>query len=158
MLMTRGELTLDMMVQKKVPGKESRSHGGGTGDSQAGTCRSNPASDLGAIASNTHLQTFTADPSQKLSCLSTANFAKFAFNPMTFRSFSYWFASSLAAVLAASAGETSASAETPFVLPADAEMSILAVPEPSRALLLFIGVMAMAFTYRQAWLNWKRGA
>jgi hypothetical protein len=37
-------------------------------------------------------------------------------------------------------------------------MSILAVPEPSRALLLFIGVMAMAFTYRQAWLNWKRGA
>jgi hypothetical protein len=77
---------------------------------------------------------------------------------MTFRSFSYWFASSLVAVLAASAGETSASAETPFVLPADAEMSILAVPEPSRALLLFIGVMAMAFTYRQAWLNWKRGA
>lgn len=77
---------------------------------------------------------------------------------MTFRSISYWFASSLAAAFAATAGEPVTDAVAPFSLPSDAAMSILTVPEPSRALLLFIGVMAMAFTYRQAWLNWKRGA
>jgi hypothetical protein len=35
--------------------------------------------------------------------------------------------------------------------------SVQPVPEPSRALLLFAGIMAMAFTYRRAWLSWKRG-
>lgn len=77
---------------------------------------------------------------------------------MTFRSFTYWFASSLAAAIAAKAAEPVTHELEPFVVPSGAAMSILTVPEPSRALLLFIGVMAMAFTYRQAWLNWKRGA
>lgn len=35
--------------------------------------------------------------------------------------------------------------------------SPLPVPEPGRAVLLFAGIMAMAFTYRRVWLNWKRG-
>lgn len=33
---------------------------------------------------------------------------------------------------------------------------VLPVPEPSRAVLLGVGIMAMAFTYRKAWLNLKR--
>lgn len=37
------------------------------------------------------------------------------------------------------------------------QTKILPVPEPGRAMLLFVGVMAMAFTYRRAWLNWKIG-
>lgn len=36
--------------------------------------------------------------------------------------------------------------------------SVIAVPEPNRAFLLFAGIMAMAFTYRHAWLSWKRSA
>jgi hypothetical protein len=32
---------------------------------------------------------------------------------------------------------------------------ILPVPEPGRVMMLFAGMMAMAFTYRRAWLNWK---
>jgi hypothetical protein len=36
--------------------------------------------------------------------------------------------------------------------------NVVAVPEPSRAILLFAGIMAMAFTYRHAWLSWKRSA
>lgn len=77
---------------------------------------------------------------------------------MTFRSLSYWLFSSLAAALAATAGEPGAADPQIFSLPVDAESSILAVPEPGRAILLFAGIMAMAFTYRRAWLSWKRGA
>ena len=33
---------------------------------------------------------------------------------------------------------------------------VLPVPEPSRTFLLVIGIMAVAFTYRQAWMNLKR--
>jgi hypothetical protein len=37
------------------------------------------------------------------------------------------------------------------------QSKLLPVPEPGRATLLFAGMMAMAFTYRRAWLNWKSG-
>jgi hypothetical protein len=38
---------------------------------------------------------------------------------------------------------------------AEVQSKLLPVPEPGRATLLIAGVMAMAFTYRRAWLNWK---
>jgi hypothetical protein len=45
-----------------------------------------------------------------------------------------------------------------LTVPGTAISSVIAVPEPSRALMMFAGIMAMAFTYRHAWLSWKRSA
>lgn len=73
---------------------------------------------------------------------------------MTFRSFSYWFVCSIAAAIAVGAAEPDMASTLAFTLPQTS--SVLPVPEPSRALLLFAGIMAMAFTYRRAWLSWKR--
>jgi len=77
---------------------------------------------------------------------------------MFIRSFSYWFACSVAAAIAVGATEPDKLAPTDLTLPGAALSSIAPIPEPSRALLLFAGIMAMAFTYRTAWLSWKRGA
>lgn len=77
---------------------------------------------------------------------------------MTFRSFSYWLASSIAAAMAVGATEPEKAATLDLTVPGAAISSVIAVPEPSRALLLFAGIMAMAFTYRHAWLSWKRSA
>lgn len=76
---------------------------------------------------------------------------------MAFRSISYWFVCSALAVIAVGAAEPVVASAT-FNLPAEAALVVQPVPEPSRALLLFAGIMAMAFTYRKAWLNWKRNA
>lgn len=73
---------------------------------------------------------------------------------MFIRSFSYWFACSVAAAIAVGASEPTAD----LTLTGAVVSSIAPVPEPSRALLLFAGIMAMAFTYRSAWLSWKRAA
>lgn len=75
---------------------------------------------------------------------------------MTFRSLTYWFVCSIAAVLAVGAAEPSVVESATFELSQTASNTVQAVPEPSRALLLFAGIMAMAFTYRRAWLSWKR--
>lgn len=75
---------------------------------------------------------------------------------MSFRSFSYWLACSIAAAIAVGATEPDKTGSLDLTLPASAVSSVLQVPEPSRALLLFAGIMAMAFTYRHAWLSWKR--
>ena len=77
---------------------------------------------------------------------------------MSFRSFSYWFICSIAAVIAVGAAEPDMASTLSFSLSEAGNASVLPVPEPSRALLLFAGIMAMAFTYRRAWLSWKRGA
>ncbi len=77
---------------------------------------------------------------------------------MSFRSFSYWLASSIAAAIAVGATEPDKAGALDFTLPANAVNSVILVPEPGRAFLLFAGIMAMAFTYRQAWVSWKRGA
>ncbi len=76
---------------------------------------------------------------------------------MAFRSISYWFVCSALAVIAVGAAEPVVDSAA-FNLPGDAQALVQPVPEPSRALLLFAGIMAMAFTYRRAWLNWKRSA
>ncbi len=77
---------------------------------------------------------------------------------MFIRSFSYWFACSVAAAIAVGATEPDKITPADITLPGAALSSIAPVPEPGRALLLFAGIMAMAFTYRTAWLSWKRGS
>jgi hypothetical protein len=71
------------------------------------------------------------------------------------RTFFYWLFSTSLAALAASASEHSEKATEILWLPAS-QLNALPVPEPSRAVLLGVGIMAIAFTYRQAWLNMKR--
>lgn len=71
------------------------------------------------------------------------------------RTFFYWMFSTALAVLAASASEhTGKTADLAWNPSWQAD--VLPVPEPSRAILLGVGIMAIAFTYRQAWLNLKR--
>ncbi len=77
---------------------------------------------------------------------------------MPIRSFIYWFACSIAAFIAVGATESGMAAMLDLSLPQAGASTVLPVPEPSRAFLLFAGIMAMAFTYRSAWLSWKRGA
>ncbi len=77
---------------------------------------------------------------------------------MPLRSFSYWFVCSIAAVIAANAAEPDMAAVLDFHLPEAGMSTVLPVPEPNRTFLLFAGIMAMAFTYRRAWLNWKRSS
>ena len=75
---------------------------------------------------------------------------------MSFRSFRYWFACCIIAVMVVGATESGMAAMLDLKLPGVDASSVLPVPEPSRAFLLFAGIMAMAFTYRRAWLSWKR--
>ncbi|MBL9134026.1 MAG: PEP-CTERM sorting domain-containing protein [Verrucomicrobiaceae bacterium] len=75
---------------------------------------------------------------------------------MSFRSFLYWLTASSLAALVVQSAEPVATGVTPEWSGAEAGQ-LLPVPEPGRALLLFAGIMAMAFTYRRAWMNWKSG-
>lgn len=75
---------------------------------------------------------------------------------MTLRSITYWLVCCITAVIAVEAAEPTVATALPFDLPENASNMLKTVPESSRALLLFAGIMAMAFTYRQAWLSWKR--
>ena len=77
---------------------------------------------------------------------------------MSRRSFSYWFVCTISAVIAAGAAEPHTATPLDLHLPEAAISTVLPVPEPSRALLLFAGIMAMAFTYRSAWLSWHRSS
>lgn len=77
---------------------------------------------------------------------------------MTFRSTTYWLVCGITAAIAVGAAEPGTSETVPFTLPEGAASHLLPVPEPGRAFLLFAGIMALAFTYRSAWLSWKRGA
>ncbi len=71
----------------------------------------------------------------------------------------YWIAcSALAAIAAQAADPVAGRTVMEIALPQTDPSAVVAVPEPGRALLLFAGVMAMAFTYRRVWLNWKRGS
>jgi hypothetical protein len=70
------------------------------------------------------------------------------------RTMFFWLTTTAIAVLAAGASELGAETHPLWAVPSQAD--ILPVPEPSRALFLGIGIMAIAFTYRQAWMNWKR--
>jgi hypothetical protein len=148
---------LDMM--DAMPELEGRSHGGAIADSQAGRlvtgCSVNLLKHNARTPDN---QQFRASLSQDLSCPRSPESGKGKFNSMTFRSIGYWFVCSVVAVIAVGAAEPDLSSTASFTPPIDAASAVQAVPEPGRALLLFVGIMAMAFTYRKAWLNWKRGS
>lgn len=77
---------------------------------------------------------------------------------MPFRSFSYWLVCSITAVIAVGATEPDKAGALALTQPDSPLNSVLQAPEPSRALMLFAGIMAMAFTYRHAWLSWKRSS
>lgn len=77
---------------------------------------------------------------------------------MSVRSFSYWFVCSVAAVLAVGATEPDMTSAPALKLTETGSIGVFPVPEPNRAFLLFAGIMAMSFTYRRAWLSWKRSA
>tara|TARA_R110002049_G_scaffold24191_3_gene85869 strand:+ start:726 stop:971 length:246 start_codon:yes stop_codon:yes gene_type:complete len=74
------------------------------------------------------------------------------------RSFAYWISTFALAFLAAHAtgSEKAAEGSLDFATTGDALIHVLPVPEPARAAFLGIGIMAVAFTYRRAWLNLKR--
>lgn len=74
------------------------------------------------------------------------------------RSLSYWLSTFVIAFLAANAvGSEKALEHTLDFGPAEeALIHALPVPEPARAAFLGIGIIAVAFTYRRAWLNMKR--
>jgi hypothetical protein len=75
---------------------------------------------------------------------------------MSVRSLLYWFICITFAVYVAQAAEPlNPNPAASWSGGSALESKLLPVPEPGRALLLFAGVMAMAFTYRRAWLNWK---
>lgn len=77
------------------------------------------------------------------------------------RSLLYWLCASLVAVVAAHAADFRRSlAEPTFVGPMlPGQEPVVAMtpytpaPDPARSILLGVGVMAMAYTYRRAWLN-----
>ncbi len=71
------------------------------------------------------------------------------------RSFFYWLFSIALATLATAASDH-ADRNGGFLWSPDLAADVLPVPEPSRAILLGVGILAIAFTYRQAWLNLKR--
>ena len=77
---------------------------------------------------------------------------------MSVRSITYWLVSCIVAAIAVSAAEPASELALQFTLPASYASSVLPVPEPGRAVLLFAGILAMAFTYRRAWLSWKNAA
>ena len=72
------------------------------------------------------------------------------------RTLIYWLTSTVVAVLAAGASELGVEEGSETLWTAPQAVEVMAVPEPSRAFLLGVGIMAIAFTYRQAWMNWKR--
>ena len=68
------------------------------------------------------------------------------------RSTLYWFVSTIIAVLSMrAAAQTDAEAE--LLALADPAFQALNVSGSSKAALLGIGIMAVAYTYRRAWLN-----
>ena len=76
---------------------------------------------------------------------------------MTIRSVAYWSISIALAAVASHAAETGvAVVDAPVT--ASLDLTALTAAEPARGALLAAGVIAMAFTYRRAWANLKRGS
>ena len=68
------------------------------------------------------------------------------------RSTLYWLISSSVAALSMHATAETHHSEMPLAF-TDALTHSAAVPEIARSILLGIGILAVAYTYRQAWLN-----
>lgn len=78
---------------------------------------------------------------------------------MKIRSIIYWAASLLIALYAATQAEASSVQVEGVLSPTALNFPNSAtIPEIARSALLFIGIMAVAYTYRQAWLSFRRRA
>jgi hypothetical protein len=75
---------------------------------------------------------------------------------MTFRAFGYWLILSSAAFAAAWASGGAQSSDS-AQLPPIAQSTVVPVPEPSRAVFMIAGFVAVLFCYRQAWQNLRQG-
>ncbi len=71
------------------------------------------------------------------------------------RTLLYWLVCIFVAVLASRAAERGDGFETFSTGPVQL---LLTVQDEGRSVLLGIGVLAMAYTYRKAWLGWRRHA
>jgi hypothetical protein len=144
-------------MMDEVPNLEGRSHGGGPALPQAGRHPLNTrVTCLGKIIRTTENEPFKAKASKNKSCHTPHKLNKDLVYSMSFRPVFYWLTCSAFAVMAVGATEPGLVEADAFRFSGDFS-SVQPVPEPSRALLLFAGIMAMAFTYRRAWLSWKRG-
>lgn len=92
-------------------------------------------------------------------CFPGADLGKIPF-PAMIRSAAYWTIAVATALLAmgAAAKDRMAEAEVDWMASPENLVHVMPVPEPARAAFLGIGIMAVAFTYRRAWLNMKRKA
>ena len=140
----------------KVPDLRGRSHGGDGVNSQVRRqALKNSADFLLSGSRDTENEEIESTLEHEKSCSTHGPSGKGLFNYMTLRSFTYWFACSVAAFIAVGVTEEGMAAMLDFNLPEAGTSGVLPVPEPSRAFLLFAGIMAMAFTYRRAWLSWR---
>ncbi|WP_395753043.1 hypothetical protein [Prosthecobacter sp.] len=76
---------------------------------------------------------------------------------MSLKSLSYWFACTVAAVIAVGAAEPNLTPAPDLRVAGAGLGSAIPMPDTGRTVLLFAGIMAMAFTYRCAWVSWRRG-
>lgn len=70
------------------------------------------------------------------------------------RSTLYWITAFFVAVLAASAAGRPVEGSAGWMV--DSGAPLLAVTDPVRSVLLGVGILAMAFTYRHAWEGFRR--
>ena len=78
---------------------------------------------------------------------------------MKIRSVIYWAISLVVATYAS--GHAVASASETGTAVASTSLtysSVAAIPEAARSILLFVGVLAVAFTYHRAWINFRSGS
>ncbi|MBX7207845.1 MAG: hypothetical protein K1X78_06030 [Verrucomicrobiaceae bacterium] len=75
---------------------------------------------------------------------------------MKIRALVYWVLSVLVATFAAQrALGASSEVEAVVASPAASLVSLGAVPDAARSVLLFVGIMAVAYTYQRAWINFR---
>lgn len=75
---------------------------------------------------------------------------------MTKRSVLYWLVCTVLAFFAAAHAGESSSAVDAVRTAATVQANVLQVPESVRAVLLFLGIFAVAFCYNRAWVNFRR--
>lgn len=77
---------------------------------------------------------------------------------MKIRALIYWVVTFVVAAYAAEGLSASAPEVEASLMPASHSISsILAVPDAARSALLFIGIVAVAYTYQRAWANFRSG-
>lgn len=78
---------------------------------------------------------------------------------MKIRALFYWVVSVWVAAYAAGHALASSATEVEAVTPASGSLAnMVTVPEAARSALLFAGILAVAYTYQRAWLNFRSSA